>query len=787
MIPTLNRVAVLGAGTMGAQIAAHLANLEIRTLLLDLPSAGPDRSAVARKALERLSSVEPAPLYASNRARFIEIGNFDDHLAKLSDCDWIIEGVVEKLDVKQKLWERVEAHRRPGTIVSTNTSGLPVARIAEGRSPDFRRHWLGTHFFNPPRYMRLLEVIPGPDTLPEVVQTIAFVGDRLLGKGVVVAKDTPNFVANRIGAFVGMRASELMQELGLTFEEIDALTGPVIGRPNTGTFRLADLVGVDVMVDVSENLYQNLAGDPWREQFRPAQFMREMVSRGWTGRKAGQGFYKKIKGGSGDEFQTLDPETMEYRPQKRPAVPSLEMARNEPDLVQRVKALLAAPDKAGAFLWPFLCDTFAYSAERIPEIADEYFHVDRAMKWGYNWEMGPFEMWQALGIEDVVRRAEKEGKTFPSWIGDLLKQRPRAFYVVGPHHQLFFDLGSGEYQVLPGDPEKIELAVLRQRERVIRSNAGASLIDLGDGVACLEFHSKMNAIGADIVGMARASLEEVSRNFLALVIANQGKDFSVGANLMLLLLEAQEGNWEDIDLAVRAFQDLNMSFRYSSKPVVAAPFQRVLGGGTEICLGCDAVVASAETYMGLVETGVGLIPAGGGTKEMLLRHPGDWAAASSRDLFPAVRRVFETIGMAKVSRSADEARQLRFLRESDFVEIHPERLLFRAKEKALSLVKDGYAPPQPRSDIPVLGAAGLASLKVGIHLMRRAGYISEYDAVVGRKLAHVLTGGDLNHPTTVSEQYLLDLEREAFLFLCGQRKTQERIQYTLKTGKPLRN
>ena len=779
----LNRVGVLGSGTMGSQIAAHFANVKIKTLLLDLPSDNGDRSAVARKSVERLSGLRPSPLYSPQRAHFIEVGNFEDDLSKLSSCDWIIECVVEKLDVKRQLWEKVETYRRPGTIVSTNTSGLPVHEIGEGRSDDFQQHWLGTHFFNPPRYMRLLELIAGPATLPTVLETVASVGDKLLGKGVVVAKDRPNFIANRISIFVAMRAVELMQELGLTVEEADAFTGPIIGFPKTGTFRLADLVGIDILIDVAQNVYDSIPEDPWRESFRPPDFMKELVERGWKGQKTGQGFYKK----EGREILTLDLETMEYRERRRARFPSLEMARAETSTVKRVQALLKSRDKVGAFLWPCLRDLFLYSAGRVPEITDHYFQIDRAMKWGFNWEYGPFELWQALGVEETTERIRKDTSDIPEWVERVLAHEKGEFYAAGVDQRLFFDLASREYQVLESDPEKIELAILRKQEGVVFSNPGASLVDLGDGVACLEFHSKMNAIGTDIVELAHRSVAEVEKNFLGLVVGNQSKDFSVGANLMLLLLEAQEGNWEEIDLMVRAFQNMNTAFRYSPRPTVAAPFQLVLGGGAEVCLGCDAVVASAETYMGLVEVGVGLIPAGGGTKEMLLRHISDVRTVPRADLLPAVRRAFETIGKAEVGRSAEDCQRLRYLRPEDPVEIHSERLLSRAKHHVLRLADSGYAAGEPDENIPVLGESALAVLKVGVHLMQQAGYISDHDAVIGRKLAYVLTGGDLNHQTTVSEQYLLDLEREAFLSLCGERKTLERIQHTLQTGKPLRN
>ena len=783
MTQSLHSVGILGAGTMGAQISAHFANVGIKTLLLDLPSEGSDRNSLARQAVERLSSIKPPPLFSPQKLSQIQVGNFEDDLPSLSSCQWIIECVVEKIEIKHKLWEKLEPHLSSGTIVSTNSSGLSVARIAQGRSEDFQRHWLGTHFFNPPRYMRLLELIPTASTLPEVVKAVASLGDRLLGKGIVIAKDRPNFVANRIGAFVAMRAMGLMEELDLSIEEVDTLTGPVMGFPKTGTFRLGDLVGIDIMLDVVENLYQNLPEDSWRESFRPPALYVQLLERGWKGLKTGQGFYKK----EGKEILVLDPETFEYQSRKRAKIPSVEMVRNESSTIKRIQTLLKSKDKAGAFLWPFIRDIFLYSAERVPEITDEYYQIDRAMRWGFNWEFGPFELWQELGLEEIVERIGEDGKVLPEWVEELQKGEQKRFYSVDADQQLFFDLGSRKFQGLDQDPDKIQLTILKRQNKVVRSNSGASLVDLGEGVVCLEFHSKLNAIGADIVNMARWAVEEVEKNFLGLVIANQGENFSVGANLMLLLLEAQEGNREEIDQMVRDFQRMTLSFRYSPKPVVAAPFQRVLGGGAEICLGCDAVVASSETYMGLVEVGVGLVPAGGGVKEMLIRHISDAHLIPGADLLPVVKKAFQTIGTATVSRSGEDARRLQFLRPTDVVEINSERLIARAKQRVISLAEGGYVQPQQQQDIPVLGNSALAVLKVGLHLMRRAGYISDHDALIGKKLAYILAGGDTNHATTVSEQYLLDLEREAFLSLCGERKTLERIQHTLKTGKPLRN
>ncbi len=780
---TLNRVAVLGAGTMGAQIAAHFANIEIPTLLLDLPTEGSNRNEVARQAVERLVRMKPPPMYSPEKVRFIEVGNFKEDLPKLSSCDWIIEAIIENLEAKQELWKKVEPYRRPDCVVSTNTSGLPISRIAQDRSEDFKRYWLGTHFFNPPRYLKLLEIIPGPETLVSVVDSVSFIGNRLLGKGIVVAKDRPNFIANRVGVFVVQRAIELMEELNLTIEEVDTLTGPLIGRPKTATFGLADLVGIDVMVAVGENLYRDLSEDLNRDHFRPADLLKQVVARGWTGRKVGQGFYKRV----GQEILVLDRKTLKYRNRFEAQISSLQTVHREPNLLRRIQILLQMEDQVGAFLWLYLRDTFLYAAQRIPEITEEYYQIDRAMKWGYNWEKGPFELWQDLGIEVVARRMKEEDMALPSWVSDLLEQPDKQFYVLGSGRKLFFDRSSRQYQVVKEEADQIQLTLLSRQGRVVRSNSAASLLDLGDGVACLEFHAKANTVSPDTVEMAQVALEEVDHNFLGLVIGNQGQDFSMGVDLSLLLQAAQGRQWEAIEEMVCRFQDMVCSFRNSTKPVVSAPFHRTLGGGAEICLGCDRVVAAAESYIGLVEVGVGLIPAGGGTKEILMRHLEEVPLLPLANYLPAVQKAFETIGRAVVSTSAEDARQLRFLLERDSIEINLDRILSRAKQQVVALVEEGYCPPRPALAVPVVAGPGLAALKMEIYLRRAGGYISKHDALVARKLAHVLTGGDLNHATTVPERYLLDLEREAFLSLCGEAKTLHRLKYTLKTGKRLRN
>lgn len=772
----LRNVAVLGAGTMGSRIAAHFANAGIPSLLLDIVVPDqPDRNAAAKKGIETAAKQRPGAFFTEEAIRLVRPGNLDEHLGEIQNCDWIIEAVTENLDVKRKLWRRVETLRKPGTIVSTNTSGIPLARIAEGFSSEFRAHFLGTHFFNPPRYLHLLEMIPGRDTDPEALKFVADFCDRRLGKGAVECKDTPNFIANRIGSFFGATIYKAMIEGDYTIEEVDSLTGPLIGLPNSASFRLLDIVGLDVWAYVARNLYEAIPHDPWRERILPPPFLNEMLRRGWLGEKSGQGFYRRV--GKDREIHAIDWKTLEYHPAAKPKFPSVEAARNIEDLPARLRALVAADDRAGSFLWKVFSDLFLYSAERVPEISDRVAEIDRAMRWGYANTFGPFELWDALGFEETCRRIEREKRPLPGNILMMRQSGAKAFYAAadeaGHPRTEYFDLQSSQYRRLEERPGVIVLSELKRARGVLKKNAGASLIDLGDGVLGLEFHTKMNALGDDIVAMIYAGIEETARNFEAMVIANQGENFSVGANLLLVLLAAQEGEWDEIDAAVRRFQQANMAIKYAPRPVVAAPHARTLGGGSEIVLHSLRAQASAELYMGQVEVGVGLIPAAGGCKELIAR-------------LKDPRKVFELIGYAKVSTSAEDARKLGLLRRIDRISMNPERLIADAKHLALSLAPD-YAPGMPRTDIPVGGEAVFAMLKMGIWTAHRGGYISGYDAVIGEKLAHVLTGGRLTGEQTVSEQYLLDLEREAFLSLCGNPKTQERIQYMLKTGKPLRN
>jgi 3-hydroxyacyl-CoA dehydrogenase len=786
---------------MGAQIAAHLANAGVEVLLLDMAPRELTKEEEAKKltldsprvknrivnaGLAAAAKIKPAAFFAPAVGALVKTGNFEDDLGKLSTVDWIIEAVVENLDLKRDLYNRVERHRKPGTIVSSNTSGIPIRELGAGMPEDFRRHFLGTHFFNPPRYLKLLEIIPTADTLSEAAKALADFCDRRLGKGIVYAKDTPNFIANRIATFSSLNTIRLMMEGGYTIEEIDALTGPVIGRPKSASFRTADLVGIDVALYVADNLYPAVPDDEKRDVLVPPDFLREMVKRGWIGNKAGQGFYKKQKGEGGKtEYWVLDYKSMEYRPSAKPNFPSLAAAKAVEDTAERVRSLVYAKDRAGEFLWKAVSQNLVYTANRVPEISDDILNIDNAVRWGFGHEFGPFELWDVIGVEKSVERMKADGLAVPALTQKLLSSGKKSFYERREARTFYFDLAAADHKEAPARPGVIVLKELKDRQKVIKSNASASLIDLGDGVACLEFHSKMNAIGADTIAMMNYSLKEVAQNHDALVIGNHAENFSVGANLMLLLLGAREGEWDEIALSVRQFQNANMSLRYSEKPVVVAVHGMALGGGCEITMHGDRARAAAESYIGLVEVGVGLIPGGGGVKEMVLRAVDN--AAPDEDLFPHIKRVSETIAMARVSTSAFEARELGFLRSTDPITMNRDRLIEDAKQTALGMVREGYVQPHQRTDIPVPGQAALATIKMAVHMMIRAGYISEYDGHVATKLAYIITGGDLSRPTRVSEQYLLDLEREAFVSLCGEPKTQMRIQHMLETGKPLRN
>ena len=765
-------VAVLGAGTMGSRIAAHFANARIPSLLLDLSVQA------ARSGVDAALKGKPGAFFTPDAARLITTGSFDDDLSRIRDCDWIIEAVTEDLGVKRALYGRLIEHRAPGTIVSSNTSGIPLQQIADGYPQEFREHFLGVHFFNPPRYLHLVEMIPGPATRPEIIAFLSEFCDLHLGKGVVPCKDTPNFIANRIGAFFGATIQQLTVEHDLTIEEVDFLTGPLIGLPKSASFRLLDIVGLDVWAHVTKNLYEGVPHDPFRDRFTMPPFLTEMVNRGWIGDKRGQGCYQRV--GKDRAIHAIDWKTLEYHLAEKPRFASLESLRKLEPLGERLKALVALDDKAGRFLWRVLSDHILYAAHMTPEISDRIVETDRAMKWGYGHTFGPFELWDALGFEPTARRIEAEGRMLPSNVHRMLWAQAKSFYLAadreGQPRTEYFDLAASSYAAIEPRPGITVLSDLKRARGVVESNAGASLIDLGDGVVCCEFHSKMNSVGGDVSKMLRTGLARLQTDFEAMVIANQGVTFSAGADLMLILLTAQDEEWDELNAFVVDFQQLNMSLKYAPKPVVAAPFGMALGGGCEIPLHCARLQASAELYMGLVEVGVGVIPAGGGCKEMVLR---------SRDPKDP-KKIFEQIGFAKVSASAAEARDFGFLREGDRISMNPERLIDDAKQLALSLAP-GYAPGAPRTDITVSGEAGYALMKMGVWMARQGGYISDYDAVIGEKLAYILSGGKLSGTPQVSEQYLLDLEREMFLSLCGRKETQQRIQHMLKTGKPLRN
>jgi 3-hydroxyacyl-CoA dehydrogenase len=807
------KVAVLGAGTMGARIAAHFANAGIPSYLLDIVPPDADaraRNKISAAGLDAAKKSKPAAFMDASLARLVTVGNFEDDLGKLAEVDWIIEAVVENLEIKRALLRKVEAIRKPGTIVTTNTSGLPVAKISEGFSDDFRRSWFGTHFFNPPRYMRLLEIIPTPDADQAAIDQVSHFCDVRLGKGVVIAKDTPNFIANRIGTFSVLNVMRLMQEMEFSIEEVDALTGQAVGWPKSATFRTIDLVGLDILGHVVGNMTSNVHDE--RSELRLPEFFTQMVQRKWLGDKTKGGFYKKAKGGDGkeDERLALDWKTLEYHPRQKPKFAALDMAKNIEDTGARIRTLLgvdgAGPEKsgkAGAFLWSALSDLWNYSANRVPEISDSIVEIDRAMRMGFNWELGPFELWDAAGVEATVARMKQEGKPVAGNVEKLLAAGQKSWYAEDPiaaSGRNYWNLETGNWKPVEVPSGVWSVAVAKKSNGVLKKNSGASLVDLGDGVGCIEFHSKMNSLGADIVGLILQTLKPggPGDNFDAFVITNDATNFSVGANLMLLLMSVQEDEWDDVDLAIRQFQGMTQAIKFSPKPVVSAPFGLCLGGGTEISLHAAARQPHAELYTGLVEVGVGLLPGGGGCKEMLLRavdgatvarggKGSGEALAGSIEILDAMKRAFEAIATAKVATSAHEARALGFLNDSDRISMNRERVLWDAKARALELVRAGYEPPVTRTDIPAPGESLLATLKMGVHMMRQGDYITDYEVKLGGKIAEVLCGGKVTPGTPVSEQYILDLEREGFKSLCGEKKTQERIQYTLKTGKTLRN
>jgi 3-hydroxyacyl-CoA dehydrogenase len=790
----IQKAAVLGSGVMGSGIAAHLANIGIPTLLLDIVpreltseeeakgltlESPAVRNRFAAGAIQKLVKHKPAPLASKKSLALITPGNFDDDLAKLADVDWIIEVIVENLDIKKSLFEKIDAVRKPGTITTSNTSGVSINAMAEGRSEDFQQHFLGTHFFNPPRYLKLLEVIPSENTKPEVLEFMKVFGEDILGKGVVVAKDTPNFIANRIGTYSLLVTMQEMIARNYSVGEVDSITGPLIGRPKSATFRTLDVVGLDTFAHVAKNVYDQTTGE---EQlvFEESPILNKMVANGWIGAKNGQGFFKKV----GKEILELNLSTFEYEPVKKLKAPSIEMAKQAKGPGNKLKTLIYASDRAGELLWNATVPALLYSAQLMGEIADDIVAVDNAMKWGFGWAQGPFEMWDAIGVEKSIAKMEEEGRTVPAFAKSLIEKGYASFYSEIDGDLAFFNGES--YEKVPVNEKAIDLKRYKKKNGVIKSNSGASLIDLGDGIALLEFHSQSNAIGLDIIQMLNFAIDEVEKNFKGLVIGNQGKNFCVGANLGMILIEAQDDNIFELDFVIRSFQQAMRRIKYSTKPVVAAPFQMTLGGGAEVCLPAAHIQASAETYIGLVEVGVGLIPGGGGNLGLYEKFIKGLPNGVDIDLQAVANKVFETVAMAKVSTSGEEARDNNFLNFADGISVNPDHLIYDAKQAALALYEAGYVPPV-KKPIKVVGAPGYATLLLGAQGMYDSGFISEHDLKIAKKLAYVIAGGRVPYGTEVSEDYLLGLEKQAFLELVADQKSQMRMQHMLLKGKPLRN
>jgi 3-hydroxyacyl-CoA dehydrogenase len=792
----ISKVAVLGAGVMGATIAAHLANAGVSVLLLDIVPREPNeaelaagltiadrsvRNRFAAAGRDGLMKMKPAPFFLPGYAANIDVGNFDDDMPKLKECDWVVEVVVENMAIKKQLFtEKVVPNLKEGAILSTNTSGLSVNEMAECLPENVRKNFMVTHFFNPPRYMRLLEIISCSYTDPEITASMADFISRRLGKGIVYAKDTPNFIANRIGVYAICNCVRTMMEMEMTVEEVDAVAGPATARPKSAAFRTADLVGIDTLVHVAGNSYDLLTADEQRDIFKFPDFIGEMVTKGLLGNKSKQGFFKKVKGENGQEFFYYDYKTGEYLPSQRPKFASIETAKPIDDPAKRLRAVVTGDDKAARFAWTNLRDTLIYTFNRIPEIADDIVNIDNAMKWGFNWELGPFEMLDAIGVAYFVERAEKDGVQVPAVLKTV-----KQFYTFENGRNLYYCIQDGKYQEVPQKPGHISLQVLKRNNMVVEKNSGASVIDLGDGVFCLEFHTKMNAIGGEILSMTHKAIKRTEEEGIGLVVANEGSMFSAGANLMLLVMAIAEGAFDEIAMTVKGFQKAMMAIKYSKIPVVAAPHNLVMGGGCETCLHADAIIPHAETYMGLVELGVGLLPAGGGTKEMAVRAI-KLAEEYEMDATPFIFKNYMNIAMAKVSMSAAELGPMGFMRQGDAITMDLDKRIHDAKLKAISLAAT-YRPGRPLTDLKAPGRSMAASIKSQLWNMQQGGYISEYDQYLAGTVADVITGGDVPAGTLITEEYLLDLEREAFLRLCGQKKTLERIQHMLKKGKPLRN
>lgn len=798
---TIKKVAILGSGVMGSRIACHFAGIGVEVLLLDIVPKEPNeaeqkkgltleskavRNRIVNEALTFALKSNPSPIYRKSFASRITTGNFDDDLQKISTCDWIIEVVVERLDIKQQLLEKVDALRKPGTLITSNTSGIPIRMMAQGRSEDFRKHFCGSHFFNPPRYLRLLEIIPGPDTDETVIDFLMDYGERFLGKTTVHCKDTPAFIANRVGVYSIMALFHLVEKMGLTVEEVDKLTGPVLGRPKSATFRTCDVVGLDTLVHVANGLAQNCPDDEAKAVFVLPGYVAKMNENKWLGDKTGQGFYKKIKGAGGkSEILALDLTTLEYRPQQKAKFPTLEQTKPIENLRERMKVLIAGRDKAGDFYRESFFGLFAYVSNRIPEISDELYKIDAAMSAGFGWELGPFEAWDAVGLRDSIKAMEAAGHKPAQWIYDMISSGFTSFYVVEQGVKKYYDSRSKNYKPIPGASDFIVLENIRDTKTVWK-NSGTTITDIGDGILNLAFHTKMNTMGSEVLQGLNTAIDIAEKDFRGLVVSNEGANFSAGANLGMVFMYAIEQEYDELDFAVRAFQNGIMRVRHSSIPVVAAPHNLTLGGSCELCMHSDTVVAHAELYMGLVEFGAGLLPGGGGTKEFATRLS-DELQEDDVEL-NNFRHRFLTIGQAKVSTSAYEAFDLGYLRNgTDKVVVSRARLLTEAKAEAVALAEAGYTRPKIRNDIRVLGRQGLGLAWIGANSMLSGHYISEHDVKISQKIAWVMCGGDLSQPSLVTEQYLLDLEREAFLSLCGERKTLERMQSILNGGKILRN
>ena len=789
---TIKKVAVLGSGVMGSRIACHFAGIGVPVLLLDIipkdisADAKPaQRNKIVNDALQAALKSNPSPVYTKDAVKLITTGNFEDNMKDIHNCDWVIEVVVERLDIKQQVYDQVEKFRKPGTLITSNTSGIPIHLLAKERSDDFKKHFCGTHFFNPPRYLRLLEIIPTKDTDPSVVDFLMHYGDLYLGKATVLAKDTPAFIANRIGVFGIMAIFHIMDKLGLSIDEVDALTGPIIGRPKSATFRTADVVGIDTLVKVAKGVAENCPNDEAKDLFKIPEWLNKVVENNWLGDKTGQGFFKKIKGADGQsEILTLNLQTLQYEPRKKPKFATLEMAKPIDDLKTRLKTLVTGQDKAGEFYRQLHYSLFSYISHRIPEISDELYRVDDAMKAGFGWEIGAFESWDILGVSKTGEDMKAAGFSVAPWIEEMLATGNKSFYKTENGKSLYYDVTLKTYKQIPGTESFIILN--NYKDKIVWKNSNAALYDIGDDVVALQWNTKMNTIGSEVLEAINKSIAIAEEKFKGLVIANDGANFSAGANIGMIFMYAVEQDFDELDMAVRMFQNTMMRARYSSVPVAVAPHGLTLGGGCELNLHADKICAAAETYIGLVELGVGLIPAGGGTKEFVLRASDEMHHDEPETI--TLKNRFLTIATAKVATSAFEGYELGILRKGqDEVVINQDRRIAEAKRSVLELYESGYVMPVQRKDIKVLGRSALGALYAGINGMLRANYATEHDALVARKLAYVMCGGDLSEQTLASEQYLLDLEREAFLSLSGERKTLERIQSVLKTGKPVRN